>query len=403
MQSEILSIGILYGTGTPQPALSEVVQSLPQLQVAGQACNPEEFLRQPSDSAPDSLLVYLDGEHAPPEWLEHLTLGFPQTAVLVCSHRREPDFLIRAMQLGVREFLPLPLARTDLEGALERVRTAKRRLAAVPATRGRIVALTGHKGGAGATTVAINLAAALAELQAGPVALVDLGRPFPDIGNFLDQEAPYGIGDLIQNLNNLDQAFIQKIMVPYDNNLAILHGVSVKNQDSLDWEALDRVFVNLRTMYKWIIVDLSHWIDEFFAKVIEEADLALVLTELTVPDLRNLGHIWRVFREMSVGQKDKIKIVINRHHSANGLSARDLEHLIQKKVYFTLPSDYQALMEAVNQGVPLAKVAPRSKLCRSLQDLARELLKLDGDNMQAGSDNGTGPARRFFKVFKRKE
>ncbi len=401
MQSEILNIGVLFGTGTPQPSFSEVLQTLPQLQVLAQACDPEEFLQQQSGGpAPDSLLVYLDGDHAPPEWLEHLTHTLPQTAVLVCSHRREPDFLIRAMQLGVREFLPLPLARDDLEAALERVRTAKRRLYAMPVTRGRIVVVTGHKGGAGATTVAINLAVALAERQSETVALVDLGRPFPDIGNFLDQEVRYGLTDVLQNLNNLDRDFIQKIVVPYESNLAILHGVSIKHQDALELEGLVRILTTLRTMYRWIVVDLSHWLDELFSRVIEEADQALVLTELTVPDLRNLSNIWRVFREMPLGHKEKLKIVINRFGTNNGLTQRDLEGLISKPVFFTLPSDYQSVMEAVNQGVPLVKAAPRSKLWRGLYDLAGEILKLDPDVAETEPGNGSKPARRFW-VFKR--
>ena len=59
--------------------------------------------------------------------------------------------------------------------------------------QGRIIVVTGHKGGVGSTTVAVNLALALAESTTERVALVDLGRPFPDVGTFLDQESNYSI------------------------------------------------------------------------------------------------------------------------------------------------------------------------------------------------------------------
>ena len=70
-----------------------------------------------------------------------------------------------------------------------------------------MLVVTGHKGGSGSTTVAVNLAMALGELIPEGLALVDLGRPFPDVGNFLDLEPSYSILDLMQNMNDLDQVF----------------------------------------------------------------------------------------------------------------------------------------------------------------------------------------------------
>ena len=117
--------------------------------------------------------------------------------VLLCAENREQEYLIRAMQLGVREFLPLPLVRSDLEAALERVRVTKKTTAVRPAKPGKMVVVMGNKGGVGTTTVAINLAEALGKLLSERVALVDLGRPFPDIANFLDQEVLFNICNIM--------------------------------------------------------------------------------------------------------------------------------------------------------------------------------------------------------------
>ena len=72
-------------------------------------------------------MVYLDGEEFLPNWLETLTTGLPKTSVMLCSKTNETEFLIRAMQMGVREFLPLPLTPDGLEGALERVRAVTKK------------------------------------------------------------------------------------------------------------------------------------------------------------------------------------------------------------------------------------------------------------------------------------
>jgi len=390
-----LTISILFGTGVQRPEIGAVLDKFPQLKLLGQTTDPQSFVGQHKDVSPDVVLVEMNGESRVPEWLENLPQEMPQTQVLVCSYNREPDFLIRAMQVGIREFLPLPLTQGDLEGALSRVRLARKQLMPVDNRRGRIIVVTGHKGGAGSTTVAVNLAQALEESSAGRLALIDLGRPFPDVGTFLDQESNYSIVDLIQNIATLDKSFIQRIMQPYGARLSILHGASdFKDQDSIELESLERIFAILRNMYDFIVIDLSHWLDELFLKVLTEADMVLMLTGLTVPDLRNLKKLWPYTVEWHQ-DKRKIKIVVNRYDNSSGLQLRDLENILQHPAFVTLPSDYQAMMQSLNQGTPLMGAAPRSKLWRGIKELASRVLEEIGDDAPE-ADGAAAPRKKFW-------
>ena len=57
-------------------------------------------------------------------------------------------------------------------------------------------------------------------------------------------------------------------MQPFSAKLSILHGASdFKEQDSIELESLERIFALLRGMYDFIVIDLSHWLDELFLKV----------------------------------------------------------------------------------------------------------------------------------------
>ena len=320
----------------------------------------------------------------------------PHTHVLVCSYNREPDFLIRAMQVGIREFLPLPLTQSDLEGALNRVRMSQKQLMPLDNQQGQIIVVTGHKGGAGSTS-------GRGKPGPGPggpgspdaIALIDLGRPFPDVGTFLDQESNYSIVDLIQNIATLDKSFIQRIMQPYGARLSILHGASdFKEQDSIELESLERIFAILRQMYSFIVIDLSHWLDELFLKVLTEADMVLMLTGLTVPDLRNLKKLWPHTMEWHQ-DKRKIKIVVNRYDNSSGLQLRDLENILQHPAFATLPSDYQALMQCLNQGSPLMGAAPRSKLWRHQRTGVLRVLQEIGEDAHE-ADGAAAPRKKFW-------
>ena len=397
MNFDQLTISVFYGTGGQSPQIKAVLDQFPQLKLVGQTTDPQTFVGQNKDNSPDIVLVEMNGESRVPEWLENLPQEMPHSQFLLCSFSREPDFLIRAMQVGIREFLPLPLTQGDLEGALNRVRMAKRQLMPAVNLEGRIIVVTGHKGGVGSTTIAVNLAQALAESATEQVALVDLGRPFPDVATFLDQESHYSIADLVQNIATLDKSFIQRIMQPYGARLSILHGSSdFKEQDSIELESLERIFALLRGMYSFIVVDLSHWLDELFLKVITEADIVLLLTGLTVPDLRNLKKLWPYTIEWQ-HDKRKIKIVVNRFDNSNGLQLRDVENILQHRAFATLTSDYQSMMQSLNQGTPLSGAAPRSKLWRDIKELASQVLQeIGGDETEA---NGTAATKKKFWLF----
>jgi pilus assembly protein CpaE len=395
VSSDRLTISVIFGSGVQHPEIKKVLDKCPQLKVLDQTDDPQSFVSQHQDNSPDVVLVEMNGEKQVPEWLENLPHEMPHSQVLVCSDKREADLLIRAMQVGIREFLPLPLTQTDLEAAINRVWSARNRLQPVDNRKGQIIVVTGHKGGVGTTTIAVNLAEALGESGTERVALIDLGRPFPDVANFLDHESNYSITDLIQNIANLDQSFIQRIMQPYGTKLSILHGTSdFREQDNIDLESLERIFAILRHMYRFIVIDLGHWLDELFLKVITEADMTLILTELTIPDLRNLKKLWPYIMDLYHDQR-KIKIVVNRYGDSGGLQLRDLDHILQQQAFAALPSDYNALLQCQNHGTTLLTTAPRAKLWRAIKELASRILKEAGaDDPEAVS--APEPRKRFW-------
>ncbi|MGD0829249.1 MAG: hypothetical protein ABSA09_14375, partial [Desulfobaccales bacterium] len=129
MDTDKLNISIIYGDGLSFAPLSDLLNNLPLVEATEQFHDVEAFLRKGPENPPDSVVVYLNGLTTLPQWIETLCRKFPQVPVLACSEKLEADFLMRAMQLGVREILPLPLTREVLEGALQRVQLSKQRLA----------------------------------------------------------------------------------------------------------------------------------------------------------------------------------------------------------------------------------------------------------------------------------
>jgi len=369
MDFEPLKTAVLLGDGVTSSSLAEFLPDLPQVQVLGQLTSPDDLVGIPPESLPELLIVDLNNQQALPDWLEKLNKSLPQTTLMVCSQNRDPDFLIHVIQTGIREFLPLPVQLPDLEAALERVQVAKKQRP-FQTHQGKIIAVTGLKGGMGVTSTAVNLAVSLAEMYPKQVVLVDLGRPFPDVATFLDQKSTTCILDLVEHSDHLEVGFVQKTLQSHRDNFSVLHGAN--DLKIIDAKALGNIWDTLRTLFEWVVVDLSAAPDVINQKTLQESLHILLITDLLVPNLENLKRWWEQYETWQL-DRSKVKVIVNRYQKNEGVVLDELVHMQKHPVFFTLPNDYLPLSDCINHGVSLKELAPRSKLYRSLQELAEAL------------------------------
>jgi len=396
MNSEKLKISILYGVQGSSQVDPQVVREMGNLELIQEAYSPEGFPALNRDGLPDIVLIDLGGLNQIPDWVVPLVSRLPRSEIVVCSQSLDPEFLLRLLALHL-QFIPLPMSKENLETAIKRARE-KPDYDKSKGTMSRVVALAGSREGVGVTSITTNLAMALAEQTPNKVVLVDLGRPFPAIGQFLNLKETHNINDLVASVDHLDPMFVEKILQPFGTNVSILLGnpdFILDTQPVLTDLAIAKIITTLRGEFEWIVVDLGYWIDSLYRTVIEKSDIVLLLAELSVPDLNNLGRIKKLFFRYGF-DFNKVKIVVNRFETKGVLGIKDIENSIMQPVFFQLPSDYASMADAINQGESLATVAPNSKLWRSLKKLAKEIVKQTGMTSLKGKDSRPGLFKRFF-------
>jgi pilus assembly protein CpaE len=76
-------------------------------------------------------------------------------------------------------------------------------------------------------------------------------------------------------------------------------------------------------------------------------------------------------------------VVLNRYHKKSRLSLDDVETMIDRKVFWSIPNDYAPMSMAIDRGVPAVKNEPRSKVSKSFVDLAERIHSLGTDHPDA--------------------
>lgn len=289
----------------------------------------------------------------------------------------------RLMQAGVAEVLPDPVDGADLRGAVQRL-TRPSQLPAIWTGKqpGRIVTVTRARGGIGATTVAVNLADALAtpkkrKAEAPSVALVDFDLQFGAVASFLDLPPRDTLYDLAAEQRMPDARYLDEQMETTADGLRVLTAPArFVPLDALTGEQVAAILESLRETYDYVVVDLPHSLVDWVQAVIDRSDRVLLVTDSTVPSIRQSKRLIDFFEEESPGIP--VEIVVN--HEAKPL-IRAKHHtqaakLLGQSFNTWLPPDPKTARAAIDRGVPLSVAGRRSALHKSIAQLARSL---DGD------------------------
>src|SRR5262252_6885199 len=246
--------------------------------------------------AVDMLLLELD-EIRPQQTFTHIRSilnASPNLEVFLTASRTDPQLLLEAFRLGVKEFLPQPLTRQDVEPALARFEERfSARVSGAEMHSGRVVSIIGARGGVGTSTVATNLAASVQQTkQRETVALVDLDMHGGDLELFLDLHPSQGLKHLAKDISRLDATIVRSSLVTHGSGLHLLAS-GYEEFDEIDpaTGSTMRIIGLLRSMHRHVFVDCGHVLETAVKEALDCSDQIVVVTTLSLPVIRRTKRL----------------------------------------------------------------------------------------------------------------
>jgi pilus assembly protein CpaE len=329
-------------------------------------------------------LLVVDGADAGElEALGVLAHVHPDLETIVISSEQSPAFLVRAMQMGVREVLPPALNATALQAAVRRV--AHKRAPAPAAPQGEVLAFMACKGGSGASFIAANIAHILSTQSERKVALIDLDLQF---GNALlllsDQRAVNDVAEVARSIGRLDADLLRASMVQVSGNLSVLAAPEDLSQ-ALEVKAahVEAIIKEARQVFDYVVLDVGRSIDTVSLKALDLATHVLPVLQLSLPQIRDAKRLRALFRSLEYAP-EKIHWVVNRHQKGGEIDLESMEQTLGVKGLTTIPNHFKGVNASVNQGIPIDRLAPGNPVARALGDLARKVAPLQGGARKDG-------------------
>jgi pilus assembly protein CpaE len=274
----------------------------------------------------------------------------------------------------------------------ERQAQANARLAAESAPeearppRGYVTAVYSPRGGAGVTTVAVNLAIALAERHPDDTVLLDLDVLFGHAVSNLWLE-PRGVLAQINavTMQGLDRAGLDYYLLKHASSLRIFAAASRPDEgQGVGGELVRAAIGTLRRHFGHIVLDLPHGFSEVTLAGLESADRVLLIGTPEQITLDDVQEVRRIFNDVLRLPPDRVSYVLNHPSPYGSLKSNDFA-AATATTWQDVPFGGEGPSTAALRGESLLTSRPTNPVARAALHLAetiateaREQLALTG-------------------------
>ena len=341
-------------------------------------CSDERDAYSKISESPDSVLIvdFSDNRAQKTDLISKVCSKYPQCTIVALSDNPSVHLIVEVMRAGAKEFLPVPVIKNEFTDCINKI-LANSGKSAVK-NKCKIISVFSNKGGIGKTSLATNLALELAKITKENIALIDLNFQTGDITTFLDLKPSFNISYMLENIDKINETFLLSTLERYKRtSLYVLADPPYfKQADNIKPSQITKLFDTLKDTFSYIIVDVEASFEGKNIAALDNSDVILLVTVANLPALRNTQRCLELFDKLGY-DSDKTKIVVNRYMENDEIKEDDVKKVLSKDVFWKIPNNYFAIMNAINKGIPVSEINTSTNVAQSY----RELAKFMSDNL----------------------
>ncbi|WP_371644645.1 AAA family ATPase [Streptomyces sp. NBC_00597] len=333
------------------------------------------------DELPEVVLVHERIGPVPAlDLIREVALRFPAVGVVLVSSDAGPALFSAAMDSGARGLIGLPLAYEELAARVQSAaqwsvgvrRHLGRGADVFTGPGGRVVTVTGAKGGVGTTFTAVQFALAAAA-SGRRTALVDMDLQAGDVGSYLDVQFRRSIADLA-GIQDISPRVLQDAVYDDRTGLALLLApADGERGEEVDERAARHILAALRSRYELVVIDCGTQVTGANAAAVESADVAVLVTTPDVVCVRAAKRLVRMWERLQVRKAEDTAMVVNRWSKHTEIQPALIEKITKTRATRTpVPAAFKELQAVIDAG-RVQDLDNRSTVKQALWTLAGEL------------------------------
>jgi len=339
-----------------------------KIQMGGMAAAIEAYRTAPT---PNVIVLETEGRNDILSGLDQLaSVCDAGTRVIVIGRLNDVTLYRELVRRGISDYLIAPVTPLDVVRSICG-------LFSVPEAKavGRVIAIVGAKGGVGASTVAHNVAWAIARDLALDSVVADLDLAFGTAGLDYNQDPPQGIADAVFSPDRIDTAFMDRLLSKCTDHLSLLAAPATLDKVyDFGSDAFDAIFDTLRTTMPCIVLDVPHQWSGWTKRALIGADDILIVA---APDLANLRNTKNLFDTLKAARpNDRAPMYCLNQVGVPKrpeISAGEFAKAIEVQPIATIPFEPQIFGSAANNGQMIAEIAGNHRVSEMFLQIAQRV------------------------------
>jgi pilus assembly protein CpaE len=377
----------------------KLLQFETDIEVVGTARSGKEAVQLTFDIKPDVVLMDInmpdmDGITA----TEAIRQRDQVAQIVILSVQGDPNYMRRAMLAGARDFLTKPPMADELISAIRRAgqmahstRAKNVQVEASPVASainpkasfsglsdGKVIVVYSPKGGAGTTTLAVNLSVTLHNDETR-VILIDAKLQYGDVAVFLNEQGKNTILDLTSRADELDAEVVESVVIKHaTSGMRVLAAPARPEQaEQVSSDQFVKLVKYLRQNYAYVVIDTSSALEDVTLAALDNADIVILVVTQDIPAIKNC----RLFLDLmdTIGTpRERICFVMNKYDKRISITPEKVGDNLKQLVVGVIPLDERVVIPSVNRGVPFMidnKSQPSSKAIFSLAEVVRKQIE----------------------------
>jgi pilus assembly protein CpaE len=292
------------------------------------------------------------------------------TRVIVIGRINDVTFYRELTRRGVSEYLIAPVGTIDIVRAICGLFSSS---SAKPV--GRIVAILGAKGGIGASTIAHNIAWAIARDLALDSVVTDLDLAFGTAGLDYNQDPPQGIADAVFSPERVDTAFVDRLLSKCADHLSLLAAPATLDRVyDFGVDAFDAILDALRNSIPCVVLDVPHQWTGWTKRLLISADDILLVAGPDLANLRNAKNLVDMLRAARPNDRRPYyclnQVGVPKRPE---ITPADFAKALEDPPLAVIPFEPQLFGTAANNGQMIAEVSANHKTAEMFRQLAQIL------------------------------
>lgn len=240
---------------------------------------------------------------------------------------------------------------------------------------GRAAAFFGAKGGVGSSTIAHNIAWALANDLQQETSLVDMDSSWGTTGLDFNYDSSQGLEEALAEPDRLDETLLDRIMIRHTEKLTILPAAASLGSPAPTGAAAYEALVDgVRSLSPLTILDLPHVWTDWSSQILTTADEVVITATLDLANLRNTKNLVEFLKTTRPNDSEPL-LILNKTGvpKTAEIPVKDFAAAVGLQPAVVLAYEPVVYTEASNDGKMLSDIKSGASAYEGLTYLAQRL------------------------------